>query len=379
MINVRGGYKMKWKEQLLTLTPYQPGRPIDSVKREYGLEKIVKLASNENPFGSSQGVVTALQNAVSGFALYPDGYATNLREAMTDFLQVEKDQLIFGNGADNLIQIISRSFLQPGRNTVMATPSFSQYKHNAIIDGAEIREIPLIDGQHDLDSMLEAIDNETAVVWLCSPNNPTGIHITKEKMNSFLEKVPGQTLVVIDDAYHDYVVADDFYDSLEFVKKYHNVIALRTFSKIYGIASLRVGYGVAHKDLIRVLEPSREPFNVNTLGQIAAIAALENQEFVNECRQKNREGMKQLEQFCAEHQLHYYPSQANFILIDFGTNGDEVFQYLLEKGYIVRSGNALGFPTSIRVTIGSKEQNSGLIEMMKQYLQEKASIPNGTM
>ena len=315
-----------------------------------------------------------MQNALSSFELYPDGYATNLREAVADFLQVEKEQLIFGNGADNLIQIISRAFLLPGRNTVMANPTFSQYKHNAIIDGAEIREIPLIDGQHDLDAMLAAIDDETAVVWLCSPNNPTGVHIPKDKMISFLEKVPEHTLVVIDDAYHDYVVADDFYNSLEFVNKYSNLIVLRTFSKIYGIASLRVGYGVAHKDIIRALEPAREPFNVNTLGQIAAVAAIQDQEFVNECRQKNREGIEQFEQFCDENQLHYYPSQANFILIDFGTSGDEVFQYLLEKGYIVRSGNALGFPTSVRVTIGTKEQNSGVIEMMKQYLEDKASV-----
>ena len=179
---------MQWKEQLLTLTPYQPGRPIESVKREYGLEHIVKLASNENPFGASPKAVSALKEAVTNFAIYPDGYATRLREAMTRFLKVDQDQLIFGNGADNLIQIVSRAFLHPGKNTVMAAPSFSQYKHNAIIEGAEIREIPLINGEHDLDSMIAAIDENTAVVWVCSPNNPTGVHITKDKMISFLNE-----------------------------------------------------------------------------------------------------------------------------------------------------------------------------------------------
>ena len=365
---------MKWKEQLLTLTPYKPGKSIDSVKREYNLSNIVKLASNENPFGTSQKVVSALQDALSSFHLYPDGYATYLREAVAKFLQVEEEQLIFGNGADNLIQIISRSFLLPGKNTVMANPTFSQYKHNAIIEGAEIKEIELINGGHDLDSMLDAIDEQTAIVWLCSPNNPTGVHIPQDKLIAFLDRVPEQTLVVIDDAYHDYVVADDYYNSIEFVNKYSNLIVLRTFSKIYGIASLRVGYGVANKNLIRVLEPTREPFNVNTLGQMAAVAALQDQEFVKACRQSNREGLEQFQAFCDENQLHYYPSQANFILIDFGTNGDEVFQYMLEKGYIVRSGNALGFPTSIRVTIGTKEQNEGAIEVMKQYLADKASL-----
>jgi histidinol-phosphate aminotransferase len=363
---------MQWKEQLLSLEPYQPGRPIESVKREYGLEHIVKLASNENPFGASPKAVEALKNAAMNFAIYPDGYATLLREAMVEFLQVEKEQLIFGNGADNLIAIIARAFLLPGKNTVMASPTFSQYKHNAIIEGAEIREIPLVDGSHDLEAMLKAIDAETSVVWVCSPNNPTGVHIAKEKLVSFLDRVPKQTLVVIDDAYHDYVVADDFYDAIELAKTYSNVIALRTFSKIYGISSLRVGYGVAHQDIIRVIEPVREPFNVNTLGQIAAAAALKDGEYVDECRRRNREGIKQFESFCEEKQLHYYPSQSNFILIDFGTSGDEVFQYLLERGYIVRSGNALGFPTSVRVTIGSEEENNGVIEIMTQYLQEKA-------
>jgi histidinol-phosphate aminotransferase len=361
---------MKWKEQLLSLAPYKPGRPIESVKKEYGLDNVVKLASNENPFGTSQKVVAALQTALSSFAIYPDGYATNLRTAVAEFLKLDEEQLIFGNGADNLIQIVSRAFLLPGKNTVMANPSFSQYKHNAIIDGAEIREVPLVDGEHDLDAMLQAIDENTAVVWVCSPNNPTGVHISKEKITSFLEKVPKETLVVIDDAYHDYVVADDFYEAVDFVKDYNNLIVLRTFSKIYGIASLRVGYGVAHQDIIRVLEPAREPFNVNTLGQIAAVAALADQDYVNECRRKNREGMAQFEQFCEENGLHYFPSQANFILIDFGTSGDEVFQYLLKKGYIIRSGNALGYASSVRVTVGSKEENDGVIEAMKQYLQE---------
>ncbi|WP_338470086.1 histidinol-phosphate transaminase [Niallia sp. XMNu-256] len=367
---------MQWKEQLLTLKPYQPGRPIESVKREYGLENIVKLASNENPFGASPKAVEALKEAVTNFAIYPDGYATKLRESMCDFLKVNQNQLIFGNGADNLIQIVSRAFLLPGKNTVMPSPSFSQYKHNAIVDGAEIREIPLNDGEHDLESMLKAIDENTAVVWVCSPNNPTGLHISKEKLVSFLDRVPDQTLVVIDDAYHDYVVADDFYDSVDFAKTYKNVIVVRTFSKIYGIASLRIGYGIAHEDIIRALEPVREPFNVNTLGQIAAIAAINDQEYVEECKKKNRDGMAQFELFCKEKQLKYFPSQANFILIDFGTSGDEVFQYLLERGYIVRSGNALGFPTSVRVTVGSTEENNGVIEVMTQYLQEKAAISN---
>lgn len=364
---------MKWKEQLLTLTPYQPGKSIDEVKRQYGLENIVKLASNENPFGCSAKVAEALKNAPISFAIYPDGYATDLRESLAAFYKVAPEQLILGNGSDNLIQIISRAILGKGVNTVMAVPTFSQYKHNAIIEGAEIREVPLANGHHDLEGMLSRIDANTGVVWVCNPDNPTGTYIPKDKLFAFLEKVPKDVLVVLDEAYNEYVVADEGYHVNELVAQFENVIVLRTFSKIYGLASLRVGYGIAASEVIRALEPAREPFNLNTIAQKAAIAALEDQEFIQFCKHKNREGLEQFYQFCQESNLDYYPSQTNFILIDFKTDGNEVFQFLLEKGYIVRSGKPLGFPTSVRVTVGSKEQNEGVIEAMKQFLTVKTS------
>lgn len=359
---------MRWKEQILDLTPYQPGKSIDAVRREYGLEKIVKLASNENPFGCSKKVIETIKEFSTSLAIYPDGYATDLRNAMADFLKVKPTQLIFGNGSDNLIQMISRALLKPGYNTVMSAHTFSQYNHNAIIEGAEIREVPDIDGAHDLEGMLEAIDEKTNIVWVCSPNNPTGKYISGDDLISFLDRVPKETLVVLDEAYKEYVVAEDYFDALELVEKYENLITLRTFSKIYGLASLRVGYGISNEKVIRALEPVREPFNVNALAQKAVIAAISDQEFIEECRQKNREGLEQYYQFCREHNLSYYPSQGNFVLINFRVDADEVFQYLLERGYIVRSGKALGFPTSIRVTVGSREENAGVIEQMKAFL-----------
>lgn len=363
---------MQWKEQILDLPPYQPGRSIDEVKRQYGLEKIVKLASNENPYGCSKEVVKALHKNSSSFAIYPDGHATILREAVSEHLGVDQNQLIFGNGSDNIIQIISRSLLTPGTNTVMATPSFSQYKHNAIIEGAEAREIPLIDGEHDLEGMLKAIDKQTKIVWVCSPNNPSGVYISGDKLISFLERVPKDVLVVFDEAYYEYVTAEDYINSVNLLDKYDNLIVLRTFSKIYGLASLRVGYGVANPAIIKALEPVREPFNVNTLAQIAAAAAIKDQAFIEECKLKNRAGMEQFYQFCNENHLNYFPSQGNFILIDFNMDGNEVFQYLMERGYIVRSGKALGFPTCVRVTVGSTEENDGVIAEMKKLLEEKS-------
>jgi histidinol-phosphate aminotransferase len=359
---------MRWKKQLLSLTPYQPGKSIDEVKRKFNLDHIVKLASNENPFGCSNKVLTALRETQPSMAIYPDGYATSLRESLAASLNVKLEELIFGNGSDEIIQIISRALLGQDSNTVMAAPTFPQYRHNAIIEGAEIREIPLKDGEHDLDGMLSAIDDKTNVVWVCSPNNPTGTYISESELIQFLDKVPSHVLIVLDEAYHEYVVAEDYYDSVSLSRKYQNLIVLRTFSKIYGLASLRVGYGIANPSIIRALEPAREPFNLNSFAQLAAMAALEDKEFVQQTKQKTRDGLEQFYEFCKLNGLFYYPSQGNFILIDFKIDADQVFKYLLAKGYIVRSGKALGFPTSVRITVGTKEQNEGLFTAISEFL-----------
>ncbi|AIM15439.1 histidinol-phosphate transaminase [Neobacillus sp.] len=364
---------MRWKEQLLKLTPYQPGKSIEQVKKQYQLEKIVKLASNENPFGCSEMVKSALRSYSESLAIYPNGNAANLREKLAKFLQVDEEEIIFGNGSDNLIQIISRALLHPDASTVMSTNTFSQYKHNAILDGAIIKEVPDINGEHDLDSMLAAIDEKTNVIWVCSPNNPTGTYIPENKLVAFLDQVPEHILVVLDEAYYEYVIADDYYDSINLTRKYRNLIVLRTFSKIYGLAALRVGYGVAQKEIIKALEPAREPFNVNSVAQTAAAAAIADQKFVEECKKKNRQGLEQFYQFCKRNDLRYYPSQTNFILIDFKVESEKVFQFLLERGFIVRSGNALGFPTAVRITVGSTEQNEGVIKALEEFLAENKS------
>ncbi len=361
---------MKWKEQILTLKAYQPGRTTDQVKKEYGLEQVVKLASNENPFGSSEKVKECIRSYADSFAVYPDGYTTSLRTELAAFLNISENQLIFGNGSDEIILMISRAMLEPGKNTVMATPTFPQYRHNAIVEGAEIREIELVDGAHDLKEMANAIDENTAVVWLCSPNNPTGIHITETQLRTFLNEVPESVLVVLDEAYYEYVTADDYYNALEIIKDYSNIIVLRTFSKVYGLAAFRIGYGFADASLIAKLEPVREPFNVNSLAQKAASAAVGDQEFIAECRSANKQGLNQFYAFCEENNLRYYPSEANFILIDFNCDSNQLFEYLMSKGYIVRSGSALGIPGTVRVTVGSTKQNEGVIEAMKSFLEE---------
>jgi histidinol-phosphate aminotransferase len=363
--------EMKWKSQVIGMPAYQPGKSTEEVKRLFGLESIVKMASNENPFGYSKYVNQILEKPQRSYTIYPDGYATELRKATASVLGVSEEQLIFTNGTDELIQIISRALLEPGKNTVMATPTFSQYRHNAILDGAEVREVPLVNGEHDLMGMLDQVDEQTTVVWVCNPNNPTGTYTPEQKLRSFLDRLSKDVMVVLDEAYFEYVVAEDFYGSIDLIKDYENVIITRTFSKIYGLASFRVGYGIAAPAVINALEPARPPFNTNVLGQIAAAAAIKDQAFVEECRNKTREALEKFYAFCEENGLKYYPSQTNFILIDFERDGDEVFQYLLEKGFIVRSGKALGAPTSVRITVGTEQQNDDLIAVMKEYLENQ--------
>ncbi len=361
---------MKVKNQLLQLKPYLPGKSVDAVKKEYGLEKITKLASNENPFGTSEKAKMAIFNCVDSLVSYPDGYSTNVREKVAKHLGVDESQIIFGNGSDEVIQIICRSYLSAGKNTVSAWPTFSQYRHNAIIEGAEVREVPLQNGKHDLEGMLASVDNDTSVVWVCNPNNPSGTYVDNQELVSFLEKIPSHVLVVIDEAYFEYVTAEDYPETIKLLEDYRNLIILRTFSKAYGLAALRIGYGVASSELIREIEPAREPFNNNKLAQFAAAAAMEDQQFILDCKRKNKEGLEQYYAFCSKHNLSYYKSEGNFILIDFNRQGDEVFQYLLERGYIVRSGNALGFPTAIRITVGTQEQNEGIISTLTEMLEE---------
>lgn len=359
---------MKVKKQLIGLSPYKPGKPISEVKKQFGLNEVVKLASNENPFGCSNEAKKAISEALDNLAIYPDGYAATIRTEVANLLNVSEEQLIFGNGSDEIIQILCRALLNNETNTVCAVPSFPQYKHNAVIEGAEVREVSLIDGVHDLDGMLGQINENTRIVWVCNPNNPSGTYVSSEVFKNFLAKVPKDVLVVSDEAYYEYVVAEDYPDTTPLLAEFENLMILRTFSKAYGLASLRIGYGVGNPEFIQKIEPAREPFNTSVLAQVAASAALTDKQFLSYCKERNREGLEQFYQFCEKNNLHYYPSQGNFILMDIQKPGNDVFNYLLERGFIVRSGEALGFPTSIRVTVGSTEQNKAIIEQLEKFL-----------
>jgi len=368
-----GGNFMNWKKALDSMQPYKPGRSIDEVKRMYGLSDVVKLASNENPYGCAPSVRDYLTSAAIQHEIYPDGYAGGLRKKLAEKHGVNETSLLFGNGSDEIIMIISRALLGKGVNTVMATPTFPQYAHNARIDGAEIREVPLKDGQHDLEGFLGAIDGETGVVWLCNPNNPTGNLIPSDALKGFLEQVSENSLVVLDEAYFEYITDSENVDSISWLEKFPNIIILRTFSKAYGLAAFRVGYAIGHPKVISNLNKVRSPFNNNSLGLAVAEKALENEGFIEQCRNLNSEQRQRFVQYALDNKLHLFDSETNFVLIEVPGDADDASEKLLQKGFIVRSGNALGIPGYIRVTIGLEEQTSDFLKAFDTLLQSKGS------
>ncbi|MFC4302849.1 histidinol-phosphate transaminase [Cohnella boryungensis] len=362
---------MQPKPNIVHLPVYQPGKPVDDVKRELGLTEVLKLASNENPFGSSPKAKEAIARELDNISIYPDGAAVELTNALAKHHGVNTDQIIFGAGSDEIILMIARAYLASGDETIMADQTFPQYKHNAQIENAKIIEVPLKEGTHDLYAMLEQVTDKTKVVWVCNPNNPTGTINTSDEVEWFLSKVPAHVLVVLDEAYCEYLVDPSYPDGLALLQKYPNVILLRTFSKIFGLASLRIGYGIGRPDVIRSINQVREPFNTSRFGQAAALAALQDEDFIAFCREENRKGLAFFNQAFEELGLKAFPAHGNFIMVDVQRSGQEVFDALLRKGVIVRAGHKL-YPTSIRITVGSQEQNEKVIAALKAVLQEIA-------
>ncbi len=359
---------MQPKANIVDLPVYQPGKPIEEVKKELGLAEVIKLASNENPFGFSEQAKVALLADLGNLSLYPDGASVDLSAVLAEKLDVNSDQLIFGAGSDEVILMIARAFLRPGDETVMASHTFPQYKHNAQVEGATCIEVPLRDGTHDLPAMLTSVNERTRIVWICNPNNPTGTMVTHSDVQSFLDQVPASVMVVLDEAYVEYIDHPEFPNSLELLKQYPNLVILRTFSKIYGLAALRIGYGIGRAATIRSINQVREPFNTGRLAQAAAKAALLDDAFISFCREQNRKG---IDYMCSEFEalgLDYFPAFGNFVMVDVKRPAEPVFDGLLRRGIIVRGGHKLDFPTHIRVTVGSQQQNEAFIQALREVL-----------
>lgn len=351
------------------ITPYVPGKGIEEVAREYGLSRVIKLASNENPLGPSPKALAAMRARLEDVSRYPDGACTELVELLSERLGVPAGCLIVGNGSDEVIKLLAEAYLEPGDEVVFADPTFSEYAYAARLMGAAEVPVKLTAGfVHDLDAMLQAVTPRTKLVFVCNPNNPTGTAVGHAELERFLAALPPKTLLVCDEAYVEYVERPDFPDTVRWVREGRNVLVLRTFSKVYGLAGLRVGYGIAPEHIMRHLWRVKEPFNVNLLAQIAAAAALEDQEHVARSVRLNAAEKRRLAAHLAELGCTVTPSETNFLWVGLGRPARPVFQALLERGVIVRCGDAFGFPEYIRVSIGTAEQNGLFLAELAKVL-----------
>ncbi|GAA0439839.1 MAG: histidinol-phosphate transaminase [Bacillota bacterium] len=362
---------MKGKAALELLEPYQQGKQIQDIKDQYGIDRIVKLSSNENPYGYSSKIDAFLLEHRLGFDMYPDGYTAELRTALALKLKVEESEIVFGSGSEEIVQMICRAFLYPGVNTVMPKPTFPQYKHNAVIEGAEIKEIPTKGGYLDLASILAAVDDDTQVVWLCSPNNPTGNAMAKQDFYDFITRCPEHVLVVLDEAYYEYLDPVRDLESIKQLPNFKNLIILRTFSKAYGLAGLRIGYGLAAEQIITKLNVVRGPFNTTSIAQKLALIAWKDGEFLNQTISNNNRVKRSFQYFLDQIGWEYYPSETNFLLVCTPKSGIDLFEYLIKHGFIVRPGELLGIPNTIRLTLGLEKDMEQLQQLLLTYNNEE--------
>lgn len=357
------------RPEIFNLKPYVPGKPIEEVKRELGLDDIIKLASNENPLGGSPKGLQAIKDNLEQLHIYPDSNCYNLRTKLASFLKVSPDNLIIGNGSDELLKLLAETFLNKDDEVLLPQPSFAEYEFTATIMGGKCVSVPLKDFKLDLNGMLAAITDRTKIIYICNPNNPTGSIVAEEEIKDFMDKVPEHVLVVFDEAYFEYAENKSYQSGLSYVLQGRNAIVFRTFSKIYGLAALRVGYAITTPAIAGAVERVTEPFNVNMMAQVAATAAIDDQEHVKKSYDLNSQGKKYLYSEFDSMGLKYVETDANFIFVDTGKDSKELFNHLLKKGVIIRTGDIFGYPSFIRVTVGTMEENKRFIDSLKNILE----------
>lgn len=358
--------------QLRALGVYEPGKPIEETARELGVQpdQIIKLASNENPLGPSPKAIAAMRTALETSHLYPDGGGYYLRDALAKKLGVSREHLILGAGSNEIIEFLGHAFLDRGDEIIASEHAFVVYRLVAAVFGAQTIEVPSRDFGHDLPAMAAAITPKTRVIFVANPNNPTGTLATQDEIDRFMEQVPPHIVVVFDEAYFEYL--DDPPDTLRYIREGRNVVALRTFSKIQGLASLRIGYGIAPPDLIQVLQKTRQPFNVSGIAQTAALASLDDDEHRRETKRLTDEGREFLQREFAAMNLQFIPSVGNFVLVNVG-DGGKVFRALLERHIIVRGLKGYKLPEWVRVSVGTMEQNRRCVAALREILPGQAA------
>ena len=358
---------------ILGIAPYEPGKPIEELERELGIHDAIKLASNENPLPPSERVQKAIAAALGDLNRYPDGSGFYLRQALAKKHGLTTDHVVLGNGSNELIELLVRAFLRPGDEAVVPHPSFVVYPMIVQASGGIRVMVMLKDYKLDLDAMARAITPMTKLVFIANPNNPTATMVTADEVEAFMHKVPERTIVVFDEAYIEFALGPDFPDSLAYVKQGRKVVVLRTFSKAASLAGLRVGYAVADPDAISLMNRIRQPFNVNSLAQAAALAALEDESHILECVRMIEAGRHYLYDEFKALGLKYVPARANFILVDVGRSAAEIYQKLLLQGVIVRPMTSFGMESALRVTVGTPEENRRLIKALKTVLGSKSA------
>lgn len=360
---------MRLNPVLERLTPYRAGPPLEDIRRRYHLERISRLSANESPWGPFPEVVEAMKGALDGLNRYPDGACNELRDLLADRLDVAEDHLVFGNGSCELLMLLGEVFLGPGRHAVIPHPSFVMYRHIAMARGAEFSAVGLPRLEYDLDALESALQENTTLLLICNPNNPTGSHLSEAELRAFLGRVPPDVAVVLDEAYCEFVSPARQIDSVRWLAEFPNLIILRTFSKIFGLAGLRVGYGIADPQLVQAVDKVRQPFNVDTLAQVAAATSLRLPERIAERQRMVATERGRMQKELRALGVAYHPSEANFMLFDvtrLGIPGPEVAQALLEKGVLTRSGYAMECPGWIRVTIGEAADNDMFLEAVAE-------------
>ena len=359
--------KIKPRNTVEKINPYLLGDSPEEIKQKFNLEIIRKLSDNENVYGCSNEVQKEISNNLARLFRYPDGKTEQLTRKLAEFYKIQESQLFIGNGSEEIIRLLTRAYIDYGDEAIIADPTFPRYETNVVIEGGKVIKVPLANGVHQLEQMLRSITLKTKMIFICNPNNPTGTIVGKDALLDFIEKVRSNVLIVLDEAYYEYVTSDDYLQSVTLLKRHPNVIILRTFSKIYGLAGMRVGYAMMAASIVNELQKVKEVFNVNTLAQAASLAALTDQDFVAECARKNKAEKEFLYQSLQQLGISFYPSETNFIYV---FSHYPIFERLNEEGILVRQMQLAGYADAFRMTIGTRGDNEAFLTVLKSLLNE---------
>lgn len=361
--------KIQTKSALEKIISYPLGSTPEEIKAKYNLMAVRKMSDNENVYGCSPEVRNSISKAMNSLYFYPDGTVSLLKRRLAGFYNVSEENFLVSNGSEEIIRLLTRAYISPEDEAVMAQNTFPRYETNVVIEGGTAITVPLQNGTHNLNAMYEKINEKTKMVFVCNPNNPTGTIVGKSELLQFIETVPSNILIILDEAYYEYVNSKDYLDSIPLLKHKPNLIILRTFSKIYGLAGLRVGYGIMHKEIVNDLHKVKDVFNVNHLAQAAAAAALNDQEFIRDSAEKNAQEMKYVCKELTQLKVGYFPSQTNFIYI---FSQHPIADNLIANGLVVRKMKLEGFLDAFRMTLGTREDNEAALAVIKKLLNEEA-------